>query len=338
MKPSRFALALFPLLVSASAPALDFNLVYADGTSQQARDGFATAAAFYSGLYRDAITVNLNVGTQPISGSTLGFASSTSQTLSYANVRAALVGDATTGDDFAAIANLAPGPALPIRTNYFSDNPNANRATPFETSVLNLDVNTANAKALGLRAANDPAQDGLIRFNSNVTFDFDQSDGITSGSFDFIGIAVHEIGHALGFVSGVDTVDGLSTTTTATTANTPFVNTLDLFRRSVVSESADLTANNTAKYLSLDDGATGTNLQFSLGVARGDGRQASHWKDNLNIGVMDPTIANGELADFTANDGLAFDVIGYTPVPEPATLAALGVGTLALLRRRRRNS
>ncbi|MBK7264236.1 MAG: hypothetical protein IPI03_21390 [Rubrivivax sp.] len=46
--------------------------------------------------------------------------------------------------------------------------------------------------------------DAFVQFNSNYAFDHDRSNGIGSGQFDFVGIAAHEIGHALGFVSGVD--------------------------------------------------------------------------------------------------------------------------------------
>lgn len=53
--------------------------------------------------------------------------------------------------------------------------------------------------------------DGSITFNSKRTFDFDPSNGITAGQFDFVGTATHEIGHVLGFISGVDILDLNST-------------------------------------------------------------------------------------------------------------------------------
>ena len=65
----------------------------------------------------------------------------------------------------------------------------------------------ANAKALGIVPGDAPGIDATITFNSSVSFDFDPSDGITPGTTDIIGVATHEIGHAMGFVSGVDTVD-----------------------------------------------------------------------------------------------------------------------------------
>lgn len=40
-----------------------------------------------------------------------------------------------------------------------------------------------------------------IGFNSAFNFDFDPTDGIAAGKLDFDSVAVHEIGHALGFTS-----------------------------------------------------------------------------------------------------------------------------------------
>src|SRR5262249_26172948 len=52
---------------------------------------------------------------------------------------------------------------------------------------------------------------------------------------------------------------------------------------------------------------------FSTGQTHGDGRQASHWKDNLALGIMDPTAAPGEQMLITNLDRQAMDVIGWTP-------------------------
>ena len=81
-----------------------------------------------------------------------------------------------------------------------------------------------------------------------------------------------------------------------------------------------------------------TGASFSTGRTWGDGQQASHWKDNLGIGIMDPTAGTGELLAIKPVDVAALDVIGWNlaPVPEPATYALFGAGLLAIGLRRRR--
>jgi hypothetical protein len=69
-------------------------------------------------------------------------------------------------------------------------------------------------------------------------------------------------------------------------------------------------------------------------VTYGDGNQASHWKDFLGIGILDPTAFQGELMVLTDTDLRAFDVLGYTLVPEPGCGALLLLGGLFMIRRR----
>ena len=202
-----------------------------------------------------------------------------------------------------------------------------------------LDVNRANAKALGLLAGADAGVDATITFNSAFLFDFDTSDGITG--HDFVGVAIHEIGHSLGFVSGVDVVDAAVDGVTGVKApfDAPFdvdqfavYSVLDMFRYSA-DGSLNLAFGGTP-YFSIDGGTTSLGT-FSTGSRNGDGRQASHWKDSLGLGIMDPTFAAGELGVVSGLDLQAFDVIGYTLIPEPA-IGLLGViGGLMLIRRRR---
>ena len=70
---------------------------------------------------------------------------------------------------------------------------------------------------------------------------------------------------------------------------------------------------------------------FANGVVFGDGRQASHWKDNLGLGIMDPTANLGERLSISYNDLRVFDVMGYTLVPEPSVMTLFGLAMLWLL-------
>jgi hypothetical protein len=298
------------------------------------------AAARFSSAFSDNITVNLTRNFSALGAGILGQTTTPTFSTSFSNVQLALIGDATSLDDATAIANLPAGAGVPSLVNRTNQNPNGvGSATPYldnngDTNNTTLRFSTSNAKALGLVAGNDLASDGSIAFSTSFTWDFDPSDGIASGAFDFVGIATHEIGHMLGFISGVDTLDtGSPLNETALRMSV-----LDLYRYSTESVNLganDFTADTRVKYFSLDGGLT--NLAgFSTGVVHGDGRQASHWKDALGLGTMDPTAAPGELLLFTSLDLRAFDVIGYDlAVPEPGTLAlsCLALAALNLLKR-----
>lgn len=329
-------LALIAFCAVPASNALSFNFSYSGSIDSRALAGFQAAGAIYSSLFTDDITINIKIGFDSLGSGILGQSSSSYQTNTYSSVRSALASDATSAADTKAVSSLENSSTLHVRTNLWANSPNgAGSSTAYTASITNMAVTYANAKALGLRSATDSAIDSQITFSSNFTWDFDRSDGITSSSFDFVGIAVHEIGHSLGFVSGVDILDYYSS---SYNDSITWVRPLDLYRYSSSSSLPDLTAGTSVKYFSLDNGATGSSNLFSTGRYRGDGYQASHWKDNLGLGIMDPTANYGEYMNVTNLDIAAFDVIGYNvkAVPEPASMIALALGGIAVLARRKR--
>lgn len=340
---------LVPLLACAyasSAQALVINFNHAATMDTRALAGFQAAADLWSARLHDKVAVNLNIGFSALATGVLGSTGSTRATVSYAGYRDALAGDAWGKTDRKAVAGLSTSNCLSVYMNGTGVNPNGvGSGTPFLDNNCNANnstirLTTANARAVGLVDAFAPIIDGSVSFSSAFTWDFNPEDGITAGSFDFIGVAAHEIGHALGFVSGIDTVDANIGRNVLDSAFT-YIAPADLFRCSDESKAAgadlDFAADKRAKYFSFDDCDTKL-TSFSLGRANGDGQQASHWKDNLGIGLLDPTSARGESLAITAFDIQMFDAIGWNAVPEPGSIALfmLGAAGLAGVRRRRK--
>ncbi|AFY95948.1 NF038122 family metalloprotease [Chamaesiphon minutus] len=313
------------------ANALTFNFTPAAGTSQQAIDGFTTAGSLWSSLFTDSVTVNVNINFTALSAGTLGEASSSTQFFSYDRVHGALSNDRTSTDDRTAVNSLSKPPTFNMLLNRTANSPNgAGSATPYldsngDANNTTINLTSANAKALGL-VANNNDNDASISFSNAFNWDFNPNDGISDGAFDFVGIAAHELGHSLGFISGVDTLDGNASGTFYNDSQFTYVSPLDLFRYSTDSKNAnaiDWTADARDKYFSIDGGATNITA-FSTGDVFGDGRQNGHWKDNLGLGIMDPTISSGELLQINENDKRALDVIGWNRVGNGSPNAQIG--------------
>jgi hypothetical protein len=175
----------------------------------------------------------------------------------------------------------------------------------------------ANLKVLGFNNldSNFGESDGQLIFSSDFDFDYNIYDGIDRRKTDFLSVVLHEMGHLLGFVSGLDYIeDGYS-------EYVPSL--LDLFR-------FDSLRPNFLIDRRVADPRITTHLfihpllyqdviprRFSRGALTGDGYQASHWgADELYgpyVGIMDPSLPKGKALVHTRNDLYAFQGIGYIP-------------------------
>ena len=297
--------------------------------NQPALDAFNRAAQQWADHISDAITVTIDADMADLgSSSIIGQASSVSLTAGHDYIRTKWVADADPDDGILA--------ALPTLAQFSAITP---AGFGLDSSLTG---NKSALKAIGGFGDLDAtfgATDATITFNTQFSFDFDNSNGVTPGTVDFETVAAHEIGHALGFTSRVDEID--FRVNNGQTANLgPRL--LDMFRfeNGTAHDPVDAaTFTTSARALTpggdpITDfissvGSEAVENRMSTGFYTGDGRQASHWKDNgltgLLIGIMDPTLASGVVVPLTSADLRVIDLVGYdiscTP-PEPPTSAS----------------
>jgi hypothetical protein len=286
-------IAIFGLLLRAlvwPASALTFNLTY-DSSTVGAPAGFFTAFQyainFYQSNYNDPVTINLQVGWGKINGGNLNPGnlgqSSTFQPglKTYAQIRAALVADAKSADDAQAVAHLP-----------------ATDPTGGATFVMS----NAEAKALGLLAANATGLDGYVGFNNTASYTFDPANRAVAGKYDFIGLASHEITEIMGRY-------GLGQNGASSGRYSP----IDLFRY-LSAGNLDLVPTNGA-YFSIDGGTTVINTFNGTG-----GGDLSDWA-GLTFDSYNNSLSSGHKLDISAGDITEMDAIGWDlAVPSPGLL------------------
>ncbi|MGH9837777.1 MAG: NF038122 family metalloprotease [Blastocatellia bacterium] len=280
-----------------------------------AKEAFQRAARKWESIIQDPISIIVDVdfgptrfGTPYNSPTILGATSEPILTASpYSALRRALIAGASNPLQTAAY-NALPEGTLPTDLGTTS----TFRGTTTQLRLLGALDPVANPETEGLAP---PA----IGFNSAFPFDFDPANGIDADKIDFDATAVHEIGHAIGFVSSVGFKEIAPTFPNAPTF-------WDLFRLRTEGQSLASSTGQQRPQLSggtqlyfAGDGEYGLSTGDPTGNG-GDRRQASHWKDEFltgqYIGVMDPTGTEGQPDFLTAADLEALNLFGYDVNPD----------------------
>lgn len=199
------------------------------------------------------------------------------------------------------------------------------------TLLSSVGVTQANAKALGLPGLPVGLLDGLIRVNANVNFDTDNRNGVSISTLCFESVMAHEIGHILGVISTVDTVEWLSMQRTPLPVS-PFL--MDLYRfDSLLAPVSPEEFAAAPRRLSpggsavVSDGIAGYSV--STGIT-GNGWSASHLKPGEYNAIMNPSLAYERIATVTGVDAHLAKMLNYNVslsevanTPEPSALLFL---------------
>src|SRR5262249_48914448 len=149
----------------------------------------------------DPITITINADLAPLKPGVLGSTSSVLFEAGYNTIRDAMVADAANEVTNGIIASTPTAAQFSV-------------IVPFDRFLSGkILASKANLKALGFTELDAlyGVSDASITFSTSYAFDFDNSNGVTAGQIDFETVAAHEIGHALGFFSIVDSINAGAT-------------------------------------------------------------------------------------------------------------------------------
>ena len=277
------------------------NIVFNLGASVPAAavTSFTRAEAYLESQFGDPITVTVNVSFANMGSGIIGATSSaTIANRAYSTVRAGLIAGMDANDTIQSF--LPSGTTIPVR--YVGTS-----ATVTQENLL--EVNRANYKAtVGTSSGND----GSMQYNSSFNFDYDPSNGITGSQTSLVDVIIHEVGHALGFVSSADNQGG------------GVMHMLDIIRFQNTDGTGDYNPDTTAEfsttprtvdYNTPNDDAISDVIAGEWRMSDGTPYQASHFREQgANIGIMDPAFSGGQTFYpnfFKTSDSSVFDAIGW---------------------------
>jgi hypothetical protein len=261
---------------------MQFNFIY-DPSVANAPSGFEpalnAAAQVLDHLITNNITVNIEVGwgemppsDTPLTGdASEGGPSSTGPLLNYNQVT----------------QYLAQAAQTPTAIAAYNDLPNSYTINNGPNGQFFL--SDAQEKAFGILSPTGTEIDGYVGFSSTAPYNFSTTPTAVAGEISFLGIAEHELAHALGRQSGIEAGFGYSTI-------------LDLYRYTApgVLQSAP----GQAAYFSINDGQTNLDSFATSG-------DTSDWSGANGPDAFNYLEETGVVNPITAADITEMNVLGF---------------------------
>ncbi|RTL82857.1 MAG: hypothetical protein EKK29_15455 [Hyphomicrobiales bacterium] len=263
---------------------------------------------YYNCTFSDDVEINISFDYRPLGKDILGEAKRETVTVPYRTVRSLILNK--TGFD-KKIQDLNP---VDDTVSFLTSS-----GTKIFSSLV---LTRANAKALGIVNPKDHGTDTTITMSTGYNWTFDEYKGVPN-TYSLMTVLTHEVGHALGFISGVDDSENPdfldvyrhSDTSVASggasilwlpDVRSPTCNEVKYFFTSPVDK-------NPASKDCILAGGCNLHVEYSKGKKNGCDFQGSHWRDNQGIGLMDPTTATGEYQLLSGYDIQALYYLGWTP-------------------------
>jgi len=254
---------------------MQINLIY-DSSTSSAPSGFITvmnaAAQYLDSLITNNITVNIQVGWGEVAGQSLatgdlGEGGANGVIMSYTQLKADLLANSSSAADATAYASL-PTTDISNGAGFF--------------------VSAAEEKAWGLISATGAGVDGAVGFGTSGPYNYSTTATGVSGEYSLLGVALHELTHALGRDSGLNVGSSLGV--------------MDLFQ--YASHGVIQTQVGGASYFSINGGATNL-ANFSSTSDLAD------WSNTVPNDSFDAFATPGASLPMSQTDITLMNVLGF---------------------------
>lgn len=285
------------LVIDGSHSLTGTDIVFTVGGTvpEAAIPAILAAEQYLETLFSNQTTVRVSLSFQSLAPGVLGSAGSSLLVVPFTTGRTGMVNQRDANDTV--LPKLPTGATLKVRYN---------GATDTVTNEDRIVFSRANLKAT---VADSPGSDASITFSTVFPFDYNPVDGVMG--FSFRDVLVHEVGHAMGFVSAADFLAGDMTA-------------MDLFRFQTTDGTADYNPDSIAEFTARprlvsknkpDDAHHVEIGTTEYRMSDGTPYQSSHLREQEpSLGLMDPALGPGITRHpfyFGARDLAILDAIGW---------------------------